>query len=167
MSRLRRLYLAGKVFFVTCNVSRTQAELADSEFAILAQVFNSVRKRRKFLLAGYVFMPDHWHAVIAPSPVDTLPRLMGALKVASTQAINRRRGKRGNLWQFRYFDHTLRTVKEFHDALRYMHLNPVRKGLVEEPEDWAWSSFKAFNRLAPVRLAIDNLNLPADETTPL
>jgi len=112
-------------------------------------------------------MPDHWHALLVPAQDDTLPRLMGALKVASTQAVNRNRDRRGKLWQFRYHDHAIRTVKEYHDALRYMHLNPVQKGLVQRPEDWLWSSVHSYGGPGPVRLPVDDLNLPTNETTHL
>ena len=167
MSRLRRLFVTGKIFFVTCNVLRTRTALSEREFEILARVFDAIRKRRRFLLGGYVFMPDHWHALVAPREGDTLPRLMGALKVASRQAVNQSRGKRGHFWQARYYDHAIRTVKEFHDALRYMHLNPVQKGLAQRPEEWLWSSFHSYGGPGPVRLRVDDLDLPADEATHL
>ena len=86
VSRLRRLFVTGKIFFVTCNVLRDLPTLNETEFEILARVFQRVRQRRGFLLSGYVFMPDHWHALIYPAQGDTLPRLMGALKIASNQA---------------------------------------------------------------------------------
>jgi len=163
MSRLRRLFVSGKIFFVTCNVLRTRTALSEREFEILAGVFDAIRKRRGFLLGGYVFMPDHWHALLVPREGETLPRLMGALKVASMQALNRSRGKPGHFWQARYYDHAIRTVKEFHDALRYMHFNPVQKTLVERPEEWLWSSFHSYGGPGPVRLRVDDLDLPADE----
>ncbi len=167
MSRLRRLFVTGKIFFVTCNVLRTRTDLREAEFDILARVFDAVRERRHFLLGGYVFMPDHWHALIVLSPGDTLPRLMGSLKVAAMQAINRFTRRRGDFWQARYYDHAIRTVKEFRDALRYMHLNPVQKGLVKRPEEWLWSSFQSFGGPGPARLRVDDLNLSADQTTHL
>jgi putative transposase len=167
MSRLRRLFITGKIFFVTCNVLLTRTALTEPEFAILAKVFDAVRDRRRFLLGGYVFMPDHWHALLFPGPQDTLPRLMGSLKVASTRLINKHRQGRGDFWQPRYHDHAIRTVKEFLDALRYMHMNPVRRGLVEKPEDWPWSSIHAFGGPRPLRLRVDDFNLPAEATTRL
>ena len=167
MSRLRRLFLTGKIFFVTCNVLRTRTALSEREFEILAGVFDAIRKRRGFLLGDYVFMPDHWHALVAPREGDTLPRLMGALKVASRQAVNQSRGKRGHFWQARYYDHAIRTVKEFNDALRYMQLNPVQKTRVQRPEEWLWSSFHCYGGPGPVRLRVDDSNLSADQATPL
>jgi putative transposase len=54
-------------------------------------------------------------------------------------AINgRRRG--GGLWQPRFFDRALRTVNEYNEKVEYIHLNPVRAGLVRSPQDWIWSS---------------------------
>ncbi len=163
VSRLRRLFLSGKVFFVTCNVLRTQAAFTEHGFGLLAGVFDRVRRRRGFLLSGYVFMPDHWHALIFPAPSDTLPRIMGSLKIASNRAVNRCRHARGNFWQLRYFDRAVRTVKEYRDALRYMHLNPVKNRLVRRPGDWPWSSFHSYSGPGPIRLHTDILDLPADE----
>jgi hypothetical protein len=58
----------------------------------------------------------------------------------TTQRINRERGARGVLFQGRFFDRALRTVKEYHDKVDYIHLNPVRAGLADQPHDWRWSS---------------------------
>jgi REP element-mobilizing transposase RayT len=133
----------------------------------LASTIDSVRARRKFLCAGYALMPDHWHAILLPGPADDLPRIMNALKVATMRHINARRGEHIPLWQPRYYDEILRTVKQFQETLRYMHFNPVEKGLVGKPEDWRWSSFHCFGGSGDSPLRVDNLNLPADETTRL
>jgi REP-associated tyrosine transposase len=122
-----------------------------------------VRTRRRFLLAGYVLMPDHWHAMIVPGQGDRIDRLMDSLKVAATRRINSYRQTRGGLWHARYFDRIVRTVKEFHETLDYMHLNPVRRGLVNHPAEWAWSSYHCFGGTQPARLEIDDLNLPVDQ----
>ena len=54
--------------------------------------------------------------------------------------INVRRGERGELWQDRFFDRALGTVKEYNETVEYIHLNPVRRGLVTRATDWKWSS---------------------------
>ena len=167
MSRLRRWLLSGKIFFITCNLLRTRLRFIDADFVCLAQAFQGVRVRRGFLLTGYVFMPDHWHALMVPRAGDTLPRLMDSLKVAAMRRINARRGKREPLWQPRYFDEVIRTVKQYRDALQYMHFNPVAKGLVLKPEDWPWSSLRWYDGSGEAPLEIDRLDLPADEKTPL
>jgi hypothetical protein len=53
-------------------------------------------------------------------------------------------GTEGALWQQQFWDRFVRHGKEFNDRLPYMHLNPVRRELVERPEDWRWSSYNNF-----------------------
>jgi putative transposase len=167
MSRLRRLLVSGRIFFVTCNLSRTRLPFTDDDWAALADAFTSVRRRRACLLLGYVFMPDHWHALLAPRAGDSLPRLMNAVKVASMRRINAHQGTREPLWQPRYYDHVVRNVKEYHDAIGYMHMNPIEKGLVDRPEEWLWSSFHCFGGTGAVPLEVDRVELPAEQTAPL
>jgi len=135
----------------------------DAEFASLAEAIRGARGRRAFLFTGYVFMPDHWHPLTVLAENDTLPQVMDAVKVASMRRINSRRRRRGALWQPRYFDEIIWTVKQYKDALRYMHFNPVERGLVSRPEDWPWSSFRCFGGGGEVPLEIDRLELPFDD----
>ena len=115
------------------------------------------------MCAGYVLMPDQWHAILVPGAMDDLPRMMNGLKVASMRHINARHDDRTPLWQPRYYDEILRTVKQFQETLRYMHFNPVERGLVSTPEDWRWSSFHCFGGGGKSPLRVDDLNLPTDE----
>jgi hypothetical protein len=67
------------------------------------------------------------------------------------------------------FDRALRTVKEYHEKVDYIHLNPVKAGLVRQPEDWPWSSIHDYNcgvkqaPPIPTGLSMDRFLLPADE----
>jgi putative transposase len=144
MSRLRRLQLTGKTFFITCNLLSVRTRLTPPDFEALANAVMRVRARRGFLFTGYVFMPDHWHALIIPREDDALPNLMDAIKVASALGINRSRRAKGPVWQPRYFDRIMRNVREYQKTMEYMHLNPVRRGWVGKPEDWLWSSFHSY-----------------------
>src|SRR6185312_7986325 len=51
---------------------------------------------------------------------------------------------RARFWQRRYYDFNVWTEKKRVEKLRYIHRNPVRRGLVEKPEDWPWSSFRHY-----------------------
>lgn len=105
-----------------------------------------------------------------PHPL-TISRVMESIKVGSTLRINGRRSERGLFWQPRFFDRALRTVKEYHEKVEYIHQNPVEAGLVSRAEDWRWSSAREYSGTmsAPVSphpfLAIDRVLLPADERT--
>jgi putative transposase len=133
----------------------------------LASAAVRVRARRGFLFTGYVFMPDHWHALLIPREDDMLPSVMNGIKVAATLEINRSRRAKGPVWQPRYFDRIVRNVREYHKTMEYMHLNPVRRGLVSKPEDWLWSSIHSHGGPGPVRLPVDHVSVPSYETTRL
>ena len=61
---------------------------------------------------------------------------------------------RNSFWQKRYYDRNVRDAREFAVKLRYLHRNPVKRGLVKEPGDWKWSSFRhyAFRELGVVEI---------------
>ncbi len=80
-------------------------------------------------------------------------------------------GADGELWQPRFFERALRAVKECNENLEYIHLNPVRAGLVGHPQDWRWSSFNEYAGIRPEEqrhccgLTIDRVRIPADPRT--
>ncbi len=82
------------------------------------------------MLHEWVFLPDHWHCIVAPPYPETIS--IKSLKQSSMTGISHHRGTERELWQPRLFGHAIRTVKEY---LEYIHLNPVRSGLVGHPQD--------------------------------
>ncbi|MGH9455407.1 MAG: REP-associated tyrosine transposase [Terriglobia bacterium] len=140
MSRLRRLVLSDRFFFISCRVHRLRRNLSESEFSCLAEVVRERRMIHRFLVTAWVFLPDHWHAIIGPSSPLTISGLMESIKVSPTRLINRARGERGVLLQGRFFDRALRTVRECNEKVEYIHLNLVKAGLAKGPEEWKWSS---------------------------
>jgi REP element-mobilizing transposase RayT len=169
MSRLRRLVLSDRFFFITCRVLRRRETLGEAEFQHLARVVRERREQHRFLLTAWVFLPDHWHPIFFPRFPLTISRLMEATKVGSTLRINEGRKESGLLWQPRFFDRALRTVKEYGEKVEYLHQNPVQAGLVRRAEDWRWSSVREYAGTVgetatrhPV-LPIDRALLPGDE----
>jgi hypothetical protein len=75
------------------------------------------------------------------------------------------------LWQKRLFNRALRTVREYHEKVEYIHLNPVRRGLVKNPGDWKWSIMREFAGISgedqerSCGLRIDRVPLPFDVHT--
>jgi len=173
MSRLRRLVLSDRCFFVTCKVLPQRERLREDEFALLGASIQSRRTELRFLLTAWVFLPDHWHAIIMPPYPSTISRVMKSIKVSSTRHINKLRGHRGVLWQGRFFDRALRTVKEYHEKLEHIHLNPVKRGLVTKTEEWKWSSVHDYTGIlreptgAKNMLPVDRVLLPADKRAPI
>jgi putative transposase len=169
VSRLRRLVLSDRFFFVTCRLLPRRRVLWDSEFACLARVIQERRHKHGFVLTAWALLPDHWHAIVFPRHPLTVSEVMEAIKVGSTKRLNRAREESGLLWQGRFFDRALRTVKEYREKVAYIHLNPVKAGLVSRAEDWPWSSVHDYTgsvrcpTTTPSILEIDRVLLPADE----
>src|SRR5208283_1300535 len=171
MSRLRRLVLSDRFFFLSCRVLPTRQTLSESEFATLARVMLERRKQHGFLLTAWVFLPDHWHAIVYPNFPLTISRVLESIKVGATLRINRGRGERGVLLQRRFFDRALRTVREYHEKVEYIHLNPVKAGRARRPQDWPWSRVHDYTGnlkdapMTPTGLSVDRVLLPADPHT--
>src|SRR2546428_5237917 len=96
---------------------------------------------------------------------------MKSVKTSSMILMNRRRAESGELWQARFFDRALRTVKEYNEKVEYIHLNPVKAGLVERSQDWRWSSVNEYSGVSAAEqerrcgLTIDRVDMPSDSNT--
>ena len=88
-------------------------------------------------------MPDHVHLLLTPlqdeegSPY-ALPAILKLIKGASARSINKVLGTSGPVWQEESFDHVLRSQESLQEKLEYIRQNPVRRGLVKNPEDYRW-----------------------------
>src|SRR3970040_1434916 len=144
MTRLRRLVLSDKIFFLTTNLRRGLAPFSPRERKLLSHTVAAVRRRRQFQLAGFVVMPDHLHLLVRPLPGDPISVLMQELKYVSGRRINIARGSRGTLWQKGFFDHFMRTPKNSAKPLNKIHKTLGRRGLAKGAEDWRCSGPPAY-----------------------
>ncbi|HEV2492078.1 MAG TPA: transposase [Terriglobia bacterium] len=164
MSHVHRLRTSDRIFFVTVNLRRQTNPLERAEYAELISALQGARRRLGFLLCGYVLMPDHWHALIGLGYPLSISDVIHDVKKVSARRFHGRRGAQGPLWQHQFWDRFVRHGKEFADRLTYMHLNPVRKGLAANPEDWPWSSYNNFaldaSRVEGCPIQIDYVRLP-------
>jgi putative transposase len=171
MSRLRRAFLYDRYIFVTVNLLKLRTRLQEHDYERLARSVTKMRAKHGFVLTAWVFLPDHWHAIIYPPHPLPISTVLKAVKVSAMISINLGREETGELWQGRFFDRALRTVKEYHETVEYIHLNPVRRGLVRRAEDWKWSSAREYAGAGSEEqerrcgLKIDRVRLPADENT--
>ena len=145
VSKLRRPFLSD--FFIVVRLLRRREKFTEPDFALLARAFNRARAPHPFYLTAWAFLPDpsaDGHCICAPVYPVTISLAMKSVKQSSMSAVNQRRGAEGELWQPRFFDRALRSVKEYNENVEYIHLNPVRAGLVSRPEDWRWSSYNEY-----------------------
>jgi len=102
-----------------------------------------VRRWYRFQVVGYVVMPEHVHLLMSEPERSNLATALQALKRRSSSRIRKQAGCR-RVWQKRYYDFNVFSARKRTEKLRYMHRNPVKRGLVQNPEDWAWSSYRHY-----------------------
>ena len=131
---------------------------------MIIDVLKDSRCRLKYLLCGYVLMPNHWQALIWPAYPLLISEVLHHAKQISALRFHALRGSRGPFWQHRFWDRFVRHAKELRQRLDYIHLNPVRSGWVKRPQDWRWSSYNNFAldkaTVAACPIQIDDVSLP-------
>jgi REP element-mobilizing transposase RayT len=134
-----------RVLFVTFCTFNHGPLTFEARDAVLRHCIHDDGKR--YVLHGAVIMPEHVHMMLTPLrdekawpyPVASILKL---IKGTSAREINKLRGQCGPVWQEESFDHVLRREESFGEKLEYIRMNPVRRGLVERPEDYRWLWFR-------------------------
>ena len=139
-SRLRRFQQTRDLHFITFSCYRRQPRLGrPAAREVFEWALEQTRLRYRFCVAGYVVMPEHVHLLLSEPEGARLSTALQALK----QSVARRLALRASepFWQARYYDFNVWTEHKQVEKLRYMHRNPVVRGLVSAPQEWVWSSF--------------------------
>jgi putative transposase len=159
-NRLPRYYGAGYLHFITTSCYQRKPLLASPQHRdLVLEVLESVRRRYRLVVAGYVVMPEHVHLLLGEPERGDPSKVMQAIKQGFARRLLRklragsdpRQGclwdtalANGHIWQTRFYDFVVFTEKKRVEKLRYMHRNPVKRGLVREPQQWAWSSYRHY-----------------------
>ena len=151
---LKRYYGAGDLHFITCSCYQRRALLNTPERRnLFLDVLEQVRRRYEIVVVGYVVMPEHFHLLWTEPELGSGSSAMQALKQAVSRKIERHTNE--PFWQRRFYDFNVWTEAKRIEKLRYMHRNPVKRGLISEPEDWAWSSFRHYRLGEEGRVKVD------------
>ncbi|HXX43631.1 MAG TPA: transposase [Candidatus Acidoferrales bacterium] len=157
---LERRYGQYHLHFITCSCYR-RLPLLQSVRArdLFLEILDDVRGRYQFALAGYVVMPEHIHLLIGEPKEGTPSTVMQALKQRVSRRMRKRRRSPASqmrlwaegtntahrsFWQRRFYDFNVWSPKKRNEKLHYMHLNPVKRKLVDEPKLWRWSSYRFY-----------------------
>jgi putative transposase len=155
-SRLKRYYNSKQLHFITCSCYHGIPFLARAQRRdLFLKVLEQARRRYRFTVVGYVVMPEHIHLLISepetgdPSVVmkvvkQRFARMVRKRQLSAAQTLLWSESDPGHVWQKRFYDFNVRSERKRIEKLRYMHRNPVRRGLVTEPDQWRWSSFRSY-----------------------
>lgn len=159
MARPLRLEFPGAVYHVTNRGDRRELIFLDDEDrAAFLKLLGREVQQQGWRLFAYCLMDNHYHLLVE-TPEPNLGRGMRRLNGVYTQTFNRRHGLVGHLFQGRYKAIVVDRDGYLLELCRYVVLNPVRAGMVEAAEQWAWSSYRETvgNMPPPAWLAADDV----------
>jgi putative transposase len=174
--KLHRYYGGQHLHFITCSCYRREPILGTAERRDrFVNILEEARSKYRFVVHGYVVMPEHFHLLITEPEVGDPSVVMKVIKErfskqVHSSEVNARRAQSSaqnasewgphadpeatRIWQKRFYDFNVWSAQKKTENVKYMHWNPVKRGLVERPEQWRWSSLRAYlySEREPVRV---------------
>jgi putative transposase len=155
MSQYRRYYIPGGTYFFTLVTYQRNPLFSEPEnVSLLRAAITQTRKERPFEITASVVLHEHLHFLwtLPPDDADYSQRI-SRFKVLFTRSLrgkrslpvnvsaSRRRHRESDVWQRRFWEHTILDENDLQKHLDYIHYNPVKHGLVSCPHLWTYSSF--------------------------
>jgi len=159
-SGLYRSHHSRSPHFITFTCYHRCPHLSDPVVRdLFVRALERTRALYRMRVYAFVVMPEHVHLLISEPERGTVASAIQSLKISSAK-----RGRQANavsdpaipFWQKRYYDRNEWDHKEFIEKRKYIHRNPVRRGLAEKPEDWKWSSYRHYVRGEDCGVAIES-----------
>jgi REP-associated tyrosine transposase len=146
VSRPPRIELAGGIYHVIARGNeRREIFRDDQDHRLYLARLAECQRRYDFGVLAYCLMPNHVHLAIERGPVP-VGKIVLALHAFYGQKFNYRHERVGHLFQGRYRAFLVDCDRYLGALIQYIHLNPVRAGLVGRPESYLWSSDRFYRR---------------------
>jgi putative transposase len=176
---LRRFYGGNDLHFLTFSCYERQPFLSSgARRDLFLETLERICRRYRLVVSGYVVMPEHVHLLVSEPQRETLSTAIQALKLGFVSKLRGDRVPRSRkigetrgipdfstsvssweatsncFWQARFYDFNVWTEKKRIEKLRYIHRNPVKRGLVASPKQWRWSSYRWYlnGEIGPVKI---------------
>jgi len=154
MVNYRRNFLPGGTYFFTVTLRMRNSRQLVESIDLLRLAFRETRKANPFQIDAMVVLPEHLHSIWTLPPNDSnYPGRWKAIKSVFTRElqksgipVDKRKDGSALIWQRRYWEHTIRDIDDLNRHIDYIHINPVKHGLVNRVIDWPYSSFHRFVR---------------------
>lgn len=147
MARPYRLQAEGCFYHVTSVTSRGNWRQViywcDKDRSKFLEYLVTAKERCKFYLHAYCLMSNHYHLFLETTQPN-LSRIMQYINTAYTIYSNLKHNKNGHLFHGRFKSILVEADSYFTELTRYIHLNPIRAGVIDSPEKYRWSSYQAY-----------------------
>jgi putative transposase len=160
---LHRSYGSHDMHFITCSCFGRRPLLGDPELrTLLLKMIEDARQSFQFVVAAFVVMPEHFHLLVSEPERADLSQVMQVLKqrvarraLSGLRRSGSNRPNEEHFWQRRFYDFNVWSAAKNAEKVHYIHQNPVRRGLVANPDQWFWSSFRAYACQEPGIVAVN------------
>lgn len=143
MPRRPRIHLDGvPLHIVQRGHNREPCFFAEEDFHCYLHWLGEALRREGVALHAYALMTNHVHLLVTPERAAGVPRLIIALGRRYVQYVNTSYRRTGTLWDSRYKSSVIQAEEYLLACQRYIELNPVRAGLVDDPAHYRWTSYR-------------------------
>lgn len=145
MVRRPRIDIAGYLYHVTARGNyRQDIFYSDKDKELYMELLAYYQKQLGFRLYAFVLMDNHIHLLLERSDKASLAEIIKSLNGRYSKQCNKRKKKKGHLFQGRFYSVIVEADSYLLELTRYIHLNPVRAGIAERPQDYVWSSCRTY-----------------------
>jgi putative transposase len=151
MGRTARASQGGFVYHVL-NRGNGRADVFhnDDDYAAFVTLMQEAHEKVPMRLVGYCLMTNHFHLVLWPHGDGDLSRWMQWLMTAHVRRYHLHYKGSGHVWQGRFKAFPIQDDEHYLTVLRYVERNPLRANLVQQSQDWDWSSLNPTQRSGPI-----------------
>ena len=150
----RRVYADGYSYYLTL-VTYGRKPILLENIELLRYAFGLSKKKYEYSIDAIVILPDHLHMIITPKIVTEYSFIVSAIKRSFVYGLDKKlkeeakaeisyfkyKRNHAGIWQERFYEHTIRDEKDWLEKMEYIKYNPLKHGLVENIDDWEYSSF--------------------------
>jgi len=146
-----RARVPGACYFFTVTLQDRSSDLLVREIEHLRETVRRIRQLHPFHIDAWVVLPEHMHCLwtLPPGDADFAMRWMliknrfsRGLSTGEPRSPNHLRRRERGIWQRRYWEHLIRDDEDYRRHFDYIHINPLKHGLVARVQDWPYSSFQ-------------------------
>lgn len=123
--------------------NRQATFFAEEDYRVYLECLAEAAQKYECPIHAYVLMTNHVHLLVTPGQPESLSRMMQSVGRRYVQYINYSYKRSGTLWEGRYKASLIQSEQYLLTCMRYIELNPVRANMVDRPEDYKWSSYRA------------------------
>lgn len=144
MPRALRICYPGALYHIIQRGNEQRNIFSDTlDYRHFLRLFTEAKKESGCKIYAYILMPNHFHLTIE-TPSAPISKIMHFITTSYALYFNKKYERSGHLFQGRFKGILVDKEAYLLELTRYIHLNPVKANLVQRPEEYPWSSYKAY-----------------------